>query len=334
MRRLFNLLLALIIGAAMFSCQKAEEPMDAGQVPETRAFGDKTPKAAIYVETNDVNPLNAGDYTLPNGKAFADIVEFFAANIGIRTVNGVTEPTLFLNDKLTNLLENNGYKTYVQPLQAKGIKVLLTILGDHKGIGVASMDATQTTKFAKILAYAVEKYGLDGIGFDDEYADDDGKYRAASYSEVITKLHALLPADKLITVFDWGAASSLTADAVACVDYGYHGIFDPSYFQASSSFGIAKSGWSPTSINLGNYNDGHVTNILNNASKAKAQGYGAMMYFNLRKRSEVNPTNVFTAAASGAGFGAPVSCSNGNRNQDWTFVSTGYTITYDDVPAN
>ena len=76
----------------MFSCQQAEEPtMDQGQAPETRAFGD-TPVVAIYVETNDTNPLNAGDYTMSNGKPFAGIVELFASNVRKRTVNGVVEP--------------------------------------------------------------------------------------------------------------------------------------------------------------------------------------------------------------------------------------------------
>lgn len=74
MKNLFKLSMALFIGAAMFSCQQAEEPtMDQGQAPETRAFGD-TPVVAIYVETNDTNPLNAGDYTMSNGKPFAGIV--------------------------------------------------------------------------------------------------------------------------------------------------------------------------------------------------------------------------------------------------------------------
>ena len=201
MKNLFKSVMALFIGAAMFSCQQAEEPtMDQGQAPETRAFGD-TPVVAIYVETNDTNPLNAGDYTMSNGKPFAGIVELFASNVRKRTVNGVVEPTLYLNDKMTNLLENNGYLTYVKPLQDKGIKVLLTVLGDHQGIGVASMNSTQTTQFAQILAHAVAKYGLDGIGFDDEYADDWGSTNSTSYSEIITKLHALMPADKLITVF-------------------------------------------------------------------------------------------------------------------------------------
>lgn len=71
MRTYINVFSSLFIGATMlFSCQQAEEPqLDAAQ-PEakmTRAFGDKTPIVNIYVETNDVNPLNAGDYKLPNG---------------------------------------------------------------------------------------------------------------------------------------------------------------------------------------------------------------------------------------------------------------------------
>lgn len=103
MRTYINVFSSLFIGATMlFSCQQAEEPqLDAAQ-PEakmTRAFGDKTPIVNIYVETNDVNPLNAGDYKLPNGKPYADIVEFFASNIHKETVNGVVRPTLYLNDK-------------------------------------------------------------------------------------------------------------------------------------------------------------------------------------------------------------------------------------------
>ena len=173
MKKTFKLMAALVMGAGMmFSCQQAEEPtMDKAQEPvvKTRAYGDKTPTVTIYVETNDVNPLNAGDYKLPNGKPYADIVEFFASNIHKRTVNGVVEPTLYLNDKMTNLLENGGAATYVAGLQAKGIKVVLTILPNWQNIDFTSLNDTQADQLATILAYAVNKYGLDGIGFDNEY---------------------------------------------------------------------------------------------------------------------------------------------------------------------
>ena len=85
MKQNFKLFAALAASAAMmFSCQQAEDPtMDKAQEPivKTRAYGDKTPKVTIYVETNDVNPLNAGDYILSDGTAYDDIVELFAPNL-------------------------------------------------------------------------------------------------------------------------------------------------------------------------------------------------------------------------------------------------------------
>lgn len=160
---------ATMLLAAAVSCQKAEPlaETDAANAALTRAY-DMTPKITIYVETNDVNPLNAGDYLLSDGTPYASIVELFASNIHAETVGGIVRPTLYLNDKMTNLLENGGAEKYIKPLQDKGIKVLLTVLGDWAGIGLANMNDTQAEQFAKILAYAVEKYGLDGIGFDDE----------------------------------------------------------------------------------------------------------------------------------------------------------------------
>lgn len=78
----------------MFSCQQAEEPtMDQGQAPETRAFGD-TPVVAIYVETNDTNPLNAGDYTMSNGKPFAGIVELLhRMSVNVRSTAWSSRPS-------------------------------------------------------------------------------------------------------------------------------------------------------------------------------------------------------------------------------------------------
>ena len=82
--------------------------------------GTKTPKVTIYVETNDVNPLNAGDYLLSDGSAYADIVEFFAANLNKETVNGVVRPTLYLNDKMTNLLEKRRLSDLCEAVAGQG----------------------------------------------------------------------------------------------------------------------------------------------------------------------------------------------------------------------
>ena len=333
MKKTFKLMAALVMGVGMmFSCQQAEEPtMDKAQEPvvKTRAYGDKTPTVTIYVETNDVNPLNAGDYKLPNGKPYADIVEFFASNIHKRTVNGVVEPTLYLNDKMTNLLENGGAATYVQGLQDKGIKVLLTVLGDWQGIGVANMNATQTTQFAKILAHAVEKYGLDGIGFDDEYSNYSSSLINGSFGSSITKLRNLMPAGKLITVFQWGnyGSSQINAAAGAQINHAYANFGYNTYIGIS---GVTKDRFAPLSINLGSIGS-DVSYYGDKAYELAEAGYGSIMHFNLRTRSQADPLPLFKAIADGAWGETNVTCDNGNRPQDWTFVSSGYEITMDEV---
>ena len=324
---------ALVMGAGMmFSCQQAEEPtMDKAQEPvvKTRAYGDKTPTVTIYVETNDVNPLNAGDYLLSDGSAYADIVEFFAANLNKETVNGVVRPTLYLNDKMTNLLENGGAATYVQGLQAKGIKVVLTVLGDWQGIGVANMNDTQTTQFAKILAHAVEKYGLDGIGFDDEYSNYSSSLISGSFGSIITKLRNLMPAGKLITVFQWGnyGSSQINATAGAQINHAYANFGYNTYIGIS---GVTKDRFAPLSINLGSI-AGNVSYYGDRAYDLAEAGYGSIMHFNLRTRSQADPLPLFKAIADGAWGETNVTCENGNRPQDWTFVSSGYEITMDEV---
>ena len=333
MKKTFKLMAALVMGAGMmFSCQQAEEPtMAKAQEPvvETRAYGDKTPTVTIYVETNDVNPLNAGDYKLPDGTAYADIVEFFASNIHKRTVNGVVEPTLYLNDKMTNLLENGGAQKYVKGLQDKGIKVVLTVLGDWQGIGVANMNATQTTQFAKILAHAVEKYGLDGIGFDDEYSNYSSSLISGSFGSIITKLRNLMPAGKLITVFQWGnyGSSQINAAAGAQINHAYANFGYNTYIGIS---GVTKDRFAPLSINLGSIGS-DVSYYGDKAYELAEAGYGSIMHFNLRTRSQADPLPLFKAIADGAWGETNVTCDNGNRSQDWTFVPSGYEITMDEV---
>ncbi len=348
MKTTLKLTIALFIGTLLMgACQQAEEPVmeqDQTVAPVTRAFGDKTPIVAIYVETNDINPLNAGDYLLSDGTTYADIVEFFASNIHKRTVNGVVEPTLYLNDKLTRLLEpdpsaptTTGYHKYVKPLQEKGIKVLLTVLGDWQGIGVANMNDTQTTQFAKILAQVVYNYNLDGIGFDDEYSDyPSGSFVNGSFGDIISKLHNLMP-DKMITVFQYNnvGSSQITSSDGALIDYVY------SNFATNNTniqiAGVTKEHYAPMAINIGNIlTPGNISNYGNFASSLANNGYGAFMHFNLRTLSErPSTTSLFNTIASRV-WNKTVSVSStpdnaANRPQDWDFISTGFEITMDDV---
>lgn len=332
-KNLFWVATAAMLAAMAVSCQKAdqiaEETADAAIV--SRAYGDKTPKIAIYVETNDVNPINAADYKLSDGTSYADIVEFFASNIHKETVNGVVRPTLYLNDKMTNLLENGGAEKYVKGIQNEGPKVVLTVLGDWAGLGVANMTDTQADQFAEILAYAVRKYGLDGIGFDDEYANYSGSLVSGSFGNIITKLRAKMGPDKLITVFQYGniGSSQIGTAAGALIDYDYTNFAQ--YNTNISIAGVTKAHYAPIAINLGYYYSNAAIQAYGDAAYDAAEnGYGAIMHFNLRTRAERDQLNLFNAIADGA-YGETVTCTNGNRSQDWTFVDGGYTITIDDV---
>ena len=300
--------------------------------PMTKAYGDKTPVVTAYIETNDTNPLNAGDYFDENGEPFFDIVELFASNIHKETVNGQVRPTLYLNDKLTPVLEGTGVTTYVRPLQEVGIKVLLTVLGDWQGVGVANMTDTQAEQFAEILAYAVEKYGLDGIGFDDEYANYSGSLVSGSFGNIITKLHAKLPADKLITVFAYGYTNQINSAAGALIDYAYTNF---TYWNGTPGIsGVTKDRWAPIALNLGNtYRSSTLNTIRSNSKRTKDEGYGAIMTFNLRRSSEVDPMPVLQAISDGIGCGE-LSCDNGNRARTAGSVSTGYTLTYSEATGN
>lgn len=220
----------------------------------------------------------------------------------------------------------------MRPLREVGIKVLLTVLGDWQGVGVANMTDTQAEQFAEILAYAVEKYGLDGIGFDDEYANYSGSLVSGSFGNIITKLHAKLPADKLITVFAYGYTNQINSAAGALIDYAYTNF---TYWNGTPGIsGVTKGRWAPIALNLGNtYRSSTLNTIRSNSKKAKDEGYGAIMTFNLRRSSEVDPMPVLQAISDGIGCGE-LSCDNGNRARTAGSVSTGYTLTYSEATGN
>ena len=122
----------------MTSCQQAEEPIanyptdQAG--PMTRAATLGNFYRVVYVEVNDVNPLNAGEYLLSDGTPFFTHVILFASNIRGDASGNVHN---YNNPNNAAILANPS--TYIAPLQAKGIKVIMGNLGDHTGAGFANL---------------------------------------------------------------------------------------------------------------------------------------------------------------------------------------------------
>lgn len=345
-KHLLTLATVLFAAGALFtSCANdPEEPQiqsDGTQI-STRAYGDKSPKIMVYVETNDVNPLNALCWEM-NGEKFIDILNLFASNIH-KDSDGY--PTVYLNDKLTRILEpdpNNptttGFHKYVKPLQEEGIKVCMTSLGDWQGIGVANLTPEMADRYADILVYCVDRYGLDGINFDDEYANYSSTIYN-SYSHVIKALRAKLDAkfgagNKLITVFQWGNYSQIDVTAGGMIDYADHGTFGTNIFKTSSSImGVTNDRWMPQAINIGySYGSLYLPQITNRSSQTANGNYAGIMMFNLRPSNDVSPQSVFQAIANGAYNSATVSSVSSPYTQDWEFIPSGFELTKDNVPA-
>lgn len=282
------------------------------------------------MSNNDPRIVNG--YKQPDGTNFIDICHLFASNIH---ADADGDHCLYFNDHMAPMFANAS--TYIPPIKNAGTKVLLSVLGDWQHVGVANMTETQADRFADILVYVVDTYGLDGISFDDEYADYTYTL-PTSYSRIIKALKAKFDrrygiGTKLITVFQWGNYSQIDATAGAMLDYADYGTFGASFFAYSCAIsGVSNAHWMPTSLNLGTaVTDFRTLNkIKNNATTIKNNGYGGYMLFNIRRYSDVSPLNVLQKIASG--YGTSVSYVTGSDYAPWAPTS-GVTITKNDVPA-
>lgn len=219
-----------------------------------------------YVECNKYNPLNAGEWTLRNsGKQLIDIVHLFAANINFNKETG--RVYVKLNKNLQYIL--NHRDKYIKPLQDKGMKVCLTILGDHDGSGVANLSDKDARCFAAELKAVVDAYGLDGVDFDDEWSEYD-KYPLPGfpkrgpypYARLCYETKRAMP-DKLCTVYYIGACIPDPAMGANGFDMQIEGMdpgdfIDYSYYAQYGSWsegwntikGMKKSQWGPYSLDI------------------------------------------------------------------------------------
>ena len=105
-----------------------------------------------------------------NGQPYFNIVSIFAASIKGTTPSA---PTIQFNNNVTSLLDSAltpGSQVY--NLRAKGIKVLLTVMGGHAQAGWSCFTKqADAESFAKQLVAITNQYGLDGIDIDDEYSN-------------------------------------------------------------------------------------------------------------------------------------------------------------------
>ena len=263
-----------------------------------------------YFEVNDMNPLNAANYFLADsGKPFFDIVNIFAANINYDAASG--RAYVHFNDNVAHLLANRD--KYIAPLQALGIRVCLTILGNHDRIGVANLSAEGAREFARELRVVVDTYGLDGVDFDDEWSDYPSRADEAPgflvpsselYGRLLIETRRVMP-DKLVTLYAYGHTSfynPIDGKRIGeVVDYAWNSSYLYADYNSMKNFlGLMPGQWGPYSICLNPDSDQYTGDSLSDAEIQKLHegGYGVMVWYDLRTDKRQSYVGRFSQVSS------------------------------------
>ncbi|WIB78558.1 endo-beta-N-acetylglucosaminidase family protein [Curtobacterium sp. MCPF17_002] len=268
-----------------------------GHGKQPHAAPTKTgPTSIAYVEVNNDELSNVGRYTLANGANAFDVAIIFASNINW---DG-TKAVLSNNDKVQATLDDAA--TQIRPLQAKGIKVSLSILGNHQGAGIANFPTQAAAEdFASQVSATVTKYGLDGVDLDDEYSDygtnGTPQPNQQSIGWLISALRADMPG-KLISFYDIGPASSALSTSSSAIGSQLDYAWNPYYgsYSAPSIPGLSKSALSAAAVDIQNTPQATAVSL---AERTKADGYGVFMTYNLPGGDESAYVSSFTAVLYG-----------------------------------
>lgn len=266
----------------------------------SRAATKTGPLSVCYIEVNSNSILDVGKYTLAsNGANVFDIGIIFAANINYDTSADTAQ--LYFNTQVATVLNNAA--TQIKPLQNQGIKVLLSILGNHEGAGICNFPTQSAAQhFAVLLSNAVTQYGLDGIDFDDEYADygtnGTGQPNAYSFVYLVSALRQLMP-NKIISFYDYGpAASELSYNGVTVgsqVNYSWNAVYGT--WSVPNVPGLSKSQLGPAAIDISSTSQSTATSL---AQETVSNGYGIYLTYNLTDADTHSYISGFTNALYGS----------------------------------
>lgn len=277
--------------------ETARRVLPATPHPNAQADGDIV--SVMYVEVNDNDLSHVADYSLAGtGTPVFDLAVIFAANIN----HDGSKAYLSLNEQVRATLDDAEHQ--IRPLQDRGIKVLLSILPNHQGAGFANFpDADAAADFARELADVVDQYDLDGIDFDDEYAEygtgGTDQPNDHSFVDLVLSLRETLGEDRLITLYNIGPSAERTTDgdrnAADALDYAwnpYYGTWAPPEIN-----GMGKEEISPAAVAVGETDPGTITEF---AQRTIDQGYGVFLGYNLTDDDASDALSRFTEVLYGA----------------------------------
>ena len=271
--------IAAMVTAPLVPSAATAAPGAAAATAIGAAAGTKSgPTSIAYVEVNNDQLANVGRYTLSGGANAFDVAIIFAANINW---NG-SKAVLVNNDKVQATLDNAA--TQIKPLQAKGIKVSLSVLGNHQGAGIANFTSPEAAAdFAAQVADVVERYGLDGVDLDDEYSDygvgGTPQPNGQSAGWLISALRAELP-DAVLSFYDIGPASDSLATTDPAVNAQLDYAWNPYYgsWRVPAIPGLGKQQLSPAAVDI------QATSASTSAALAQRtvdEGYGVFLTYSL-----------------------------------------------------
>ncbi|MBB1197051.1 endo-beta-N-acetylglucosaminidase H [Curtobacterium flaccumfaciens] len=254
------------------------------------------PTSIAYVEVNNDELANVGRYTLENGANAFDVAIIFAANINYEDGKAV----LYNNENVQRTLDQAA--TQIRPLQAKGIKVTLSVLGNHQGAGLANFPTKAAARdFAAQVSATVKKYGLDGVDLDDEYSDygvnGTPQPNQQSIGWLISALRADMPG-KIISFYDIGPSSDALKTASPSIGGKLDYAWNPYYgtYTAPTIPGLPKSKISAAAVDIQNTPQATAVSL---AQRTKADGYGVFMTYNLPGGDESASVSSFTKVLYG-----------------------------------
>lgn len=243
--------------------------------------GEDAVQTVLYFEVNDTNPLNALEFLTESGKYFFDHIVLFAANINWDPEK--QRVYLANNENVQFLLDNND--KYLQPLRKAGMKIIISILGNHDEAGVAQLSDMGAREFARELAAYCRAYNLDGVAFDDEYSNSPdlsnpwlASPSAYAGSRLMYECKAVMP-EKIVSLYNLGnmySSSLQVIDGIEPSQYCDYAVAD--YGGAGPGTGMTLKQCAGMSIELrrGSGNSSEST-----ARSRKEAGYGYYMFFAL-----------------------------------------------------
>lgn len=264
----------------------------------------KEVRNVVYIDTKDTNPLNFLELRLEDGSMMADAVVLFSSNINWDGRN--QEVILNNNGPTQDLLDNT--ETLLQPLRKAGIKVFLSLLGNHDGAGLANLSEYGAQEYAKTLANAVLKYKLDGVAYDDEYSSYgtlSGEWfeyaspanAARLIYETKEAMKRIVPWETYNMVYYLGNINSAMPryNGIAPGEFVDLAVNDYIAGAATPMLGMTRSQCSGGSVELergGGFDPG-------SAAVIKTKGYGWMMWFSYNPVRHPDNVKAFQRAALG-----------------------------------